>query len=124
MACTLMEECMNQQTHLAPAQLLSLMEEKRYGAEYQPIVCVNSNEIFAYEALSRFLDSNNHNIPPDLVYSSLHDNPLSLFQVEFAQKQLQLASAPSSSNLFVNLDQDSYSASGLLKDDNPFVKLF
>ncbi len=115
---------MNQQARLQAPKLLSLMEEKRYGVEYQPIVAVSSNDIFAYECLSRFFDAENKSIRPDLVYASLHDNPLSLFQVEYAQKILQLSSAPDSTDIFVNLDQDSYSASGLLKSDNPFVKLF
>lgn len=119
-----MDQLMNHRPHLPAAQLLNLMEAKRYGVEYQPIVSMNSNEIFAYESLSRFFDSNNNSIRPDLVYSSLHDNPLSLFQVEYAQKKLQLSFAPDSTDIFVNLDQDSYSASGLLKSDNPFVKLF
>lgn len=109
--------------HLSSTQLLELMESKRYGAEYQPIVSVNSKEIVAYEALSRFYDSNNRTIRPDLVYASLHDNPLSLFQVEYAQKKLQLSYAPNHSDLFVNLDQDSFSAAGTIKNDNPFITL-
>jgi len=116
---------MNQKPHLQAPQLLSLMQEKRYGVEYQPIIAIDDNEIFAYECLSRFFAADNNScIPPDIVYASLHDNPLSLFQVEYEQKKLQLAFAPACENLFVNLDQDSYSASGLLKSDNPFVVLF
>lgn len=109
---------------LQPPQLLSLMQEKRYGVEYQPIIAIDDNEIFAYECLSRFFAADNSRIAPDIVYASLHDNPLCLFQVEYEQKKRQLSFAPSCEKLFVNLDQDSYSASGLLKSDNPFVILF
>lgn len=109
--------------HLSSTELLELMESKRYGAEYQPIVSVKSKEIVAYEALSRFYDPANRAIRPDLVYASLHDNPLSLFQVEYAQKKLQLSYAPNHSDLFVNLDQDSFSAAGSIKSDNPFITL-
>lgn len=119
-----LDKSMCYQPPLKPAQLLTLMDEKRYGVEYQPIISVKDNEIFAYECLSRFFDIKNKPLPPDLVYASLHDNPLSLFQVEYEQKKLQLSFAPNSKDIFVNLDQDSYSASGLLKSDNPFVKLF
>jgi EAL domain-containing protein (putative c-di-GMP-specific phosphodiesterase class I) len=100
------------------------MENQRYGVEYQPIVCIKTLEIFAYECLSRFFDEDNSSIRPDLVYSSLHDSPLSLFQVEYQQKRLQLLHAPYKSDIFVNLDQDSYFSSGELKGDNPFLKLF
>ncbi len=115
---------MAHQQHMNALQLLKLMEEQRYGAEYQPIVDVNSQEIFAYECLSRFYGSDNKPISPDIVYASLHSNPLSLFQVEYAQKKLQLSYAPNSADIFVNLDQDSYNAAGSLKNDNPFVQLF
>lgn len=110
--------------HLNAPQLLDLMETKRYGAEFQPIITTHEGDIFAYECLSRFFDADGQFVKPDVVYASLHDNPLSLFQVEYEQKKLQLCYAPNSANVFVNLDQDSYSASGLLNSDNPFVKLF
>ncbi|PKF60667.1 EAL domain-containing protein [Psychromonas sp. psych-6C06] len=110
--------------HLNPPQLLELMDSKRYGAEFQPIVTTAGEEIIAYEGLSRFYTVGGEAIRPDLVYASLHDNPLSLFQVEYEQKKLQLAYAPNNTDIFVNLDQDSYSASGMLDGNNPFVKLF
>jgi len=105
-------------------QLLDLMENKRYGAEYQPIISTLSGDVFAYECLSRFFKADGKAIRPDLVYASLHDNPLSLFQVEYEHKKLQLSYASNSADIFVNLDQDSYSASGQLGHSNPFVKLF
>lgn len=100
------------------------MENQRYGVEYQPIICIKNQDIYAYECLSRFWDKNSKAIRPDLVYSSLHDSPLSLFQVEYQQKKLQLAHAPNQVGIFVNLDQDSYFSTGALKSDNPFLKLF
>jgi EAL domain-containing protein (putative c-di-GMP-specific phosphodiesterase class I) len=110
--------------HLNAPQLLELMEKKRYGAEYQPIISTSDGDIFGYECLSRFFRSDGETLRPDLVYASLHGNPLSLFQVEYEQKKLQLSNAPNCANIFVNLDQDSYSASGLLDGNNPFIKLF
>lgn len=115
---------MDHMTHLSPALLLELMEKQRYGAEFQPIISTENGDIFAYECLSRFFYAGGESLRPDLVYASLHDNPLSLFQVEFEQKKLQLSYAPNNTDVFVNLDQDSYSASGLLDSNNPFVKLF
>lgn len=115
---------MDHMHHLSAHLLLELMEAKRYGVEYQPIISTETGDIFAYECLSRFFTKQGNTIRPDIVYSSLHDNPLSLFQVEFDQKKLQLSYAPNSTNIFVNLDQDSYSASGQLGGDNPFIKLF
>ena len=117
---------------LPPKLLLYILKAKNYGVEYQPIIAVETLEVFAYEALSRFYDEENNSIPPDHVYKALHHNPLSLFQVELAQKKLQLKHAPKNFKLFVNLDQDSYFAYG---DDvaehsvtatelNPFIRLF
>lgn len=109
---------------LSAAELLELMDAKRFGVEYQPIVRLVNNEIYGYECLSRFFDQQNNAIRPDLVYASLHNNPLSLFTVEYLQKQLQLANAPDCKHLFVNLDQDSYFASEIFDSSNPFVQLF
>jgi len=115
---------MDHMAHFSPTQLLELMQSKRYGVEFQPILTTSGNEIFAYECLSRFFCPKGGNLRPDLVYASLHNSPLSLFQVEYEQKKLQLSNAPNNTDIFVNLDQDSYSASGILDSDNPFVQLF
>ncbi len=110
--------------YLALDLLVSLIEEKRYGVEYQPFVSIKTGEIVGYEALSRFYTQKNQPIAPDLVYASLHKSPLTLFQVEYEQKKLQLEAAPPAPTLFVNVDQDSYFATGSIGDDNPFLKLF
>ena len=109
---------------LSPRILIDLIEKKRFGVEYQPIVDMSNQDIFAYESLSRFFDHSNKPIRPDIVYASLHNNPLSLFQVEYEQKIIQLSSAPEHEKIFVNVDQDSYFASGITGIDNPFLKLF
>jgi EAL domain-containing protein (putative c-di-GMP-specific phosphodiesterase class I) len=115
---------MKHKDHLSPATLIELIERQRYGVEYQPIIDIENQEIYAYECLSRFFDEKNIPIRPDIVYSSLHDSPLSLFQVEYQQKKLQLSYAPHKVDIFVNLDQDSYFSTGTLKNNNPFLKLF
>jgi EAL domain-containing protein (putative c-di-GMP-specific phosphodiesterase class I) len=107
--------------------LLYIIEQQNYGVEYQPIVSVDTQEVFAYEALSRFFDQNDSTIPPDLVFKALHNSPLTLHQVELAQKKLQLAHAPKGHCLFVNLDQDSYFEGQLDKEvesSNVYVTLF
>lgn len=107
--------------------LLNIIEQQAYGVEYQPIISVTSGEVYAYEALSRFFDSNGNSVRPDLVFSALHESPLTLHQVELAQKKIQLAHAPSNHCLFVNLDQDSYFEGQLGKEassHNAYVTLF
>ncbi len=89
---------------LSAGCLIDLIENKRFGVEYQPIVSCKNQEIFAYE--------------------SLHSSPLSLFQVEYQQKKLQLSYAVNDHDIFVNLDQNSYFASGVIDQSNPFLKLF
>lgn len=103
--------------------LIELMENKNYGVEYQPIINMNDQEIYAFECLSRFYDNKRNLIPPDLVFGSLHKSPLSLFQVEYEQKKLQLLNAPDHKKIFINLDQDSFYACGIEGENNPFVGL-
>ncbi|REG83293.1 EAL domain-containing protein [Marinomonas pollencensis] len=109
-------------SHLSNGVLLDLIENQRFGVEYQPIVNVKTDEVVAYEALSRFYDALGNPIRPDLVYSSLHDNPLSLYQVEYAQKCLQLQHMPNADQVFVNLDQDAFYACGGEVSENPILK--
>jgi EAL domain-containing protein (putative c-di-GMP-specific phosphodiesterase class I) len=109
---------------ISPLSLIELIESKRYGVEYQPIVDLKSKDIMAYECLARFTDKDNNNIAPDIIYAALHDSPLSLFQVEYQQKLLQLDYAPPKSDIFVNLDQDSYFSTDEDNEKNPFLKLF
>ena len=115
---------MKNQAHLPANVLIELLESQRYGVEYQPIINLNSGDIFSFECLARFFDSNGQPLRPDLVYSSLHDSPLTLFQVEYQQKLLQLDHAPSNHTIFVNLDQDSYFSSCDDDQQNPFLTLF
>jgi len=109
---------------LSPGCLIELIENKRFGVEYQPIICCKSQEVYAYESLARFYSPDNKAIRPDLVYESLHTSPLSLFQVEYQQKKFQLSYAVNGHDIFVNLDQDSYFSSGIIDQSNPFLKLF
>ena len=104
--------------------LIDLLENRRFGVEYQPIVSCKSQDIFAYESLARFYTADNKSIRPDLVYESLHTSPLSLFQIEYQQKKLQLSYAVNGHDIFVNLDQDSYFSCGVIGQSNPFLKLF
>jgi len=115
---------MKNRVSLPSSSLIELMDNQRFGVEYQPIIDLHNNEVFSYECLARFYDCKNVPIRPDIVYASLHDSPLSLFQVEYQQKKLQLSYAPNHMNIFVNLDQDSYFSSGEIKEKNPFLKLF
>jgi EAL domain-containing protein (putative c-di-GMP-specific phosphodiesterase class I) len=109
---------------LSATFLIELMEKQRYGVEYQPIIDIKNQQIFAFECLARFFDADNTSIRPDIVYASLHKSPLSLYQVEYQQKILQLENAPTNTAIFVNLDQDSYFSSGVNGPDNPFLTLF
>ena len=104
--------------------LIDLHENRRFGVEYQPIISCKSQDIFAYESLARFYTADNKSIRPDLVYESLHSSPLSLFQIEYQQKKLQLSYAVNGHDIFVNLDQDSYFSCGVIDQSNPFLKLF
>ncbi|MDB4837609.1 EAL domain-containing protein [Marinomonas sp.] len=108
---------------LSQKVLLELLEAKRFGVEYQPIVELNTGETFAYEALSRFKSASGEFIRPDYVYAALHDSPLLLFQVELAQKKIQFEHLSKSQKVFVNLDQDAFYACGQQIEDSPFLQL-
>lgn len=95
-------------TDLSPAVLLELLGGTGLGVEYQPIIRTAGQQVLGYEALARFRLPSGQRLPPDRVFRSLHDSPLSLFQMEYRVKQLQLRHAPVSPRLFLNIDQDAF----------------
>lgn len=107
-----------------PAQaLLELIEQRRFGVEYQPVLSLVDGAIIGYEALARFHDAHGGMLPPQQVFDSLHSSPLSLFQVEYEMKRLQLAHAPpEAGRLFVNLDPDAFQVAAA-DDRHPLVAL-
>ena len=107
---------------LSKSVLLEIIQSERFGVEYQPIIELGTGEVVAYEALSRFYNYGGESVRPDLIYASLHENPITLFQVEYLQKKLQLAESPET-RLFVNLDQDAFFATDVEAHNNPFIQL-
>ena len=105
------------------AEMLDIILNRRFGVEYQPIVETQSGEIAGYEALARFHLSDMRQISPMEMFSRLHANPLLLFHVELEMKKLQIALRPRGSQLYLNLDTDSYVQGGT-GADNPFIALF
>lgn len=103
--------------------LLELIEARRYGVEYQPIIDLADGSVFGYEALARFYAADGGALLPQRVFDALHASPLSLFQVEYEMKRLQLAHAPrDGGRLFVNIDPDAFAA-GAHELEHPLVAL-
>ncbi len=107
---------------LSPTHLLALLEGQGLGVEYQPIVDVASGSTIGHEALARFRCADGRCLPPERVFCTLHDSPLSLFQLELKIKQLQIRHAPPSGLLFLNIDQDAF-ATFLGEERHPLVEL-
>jgi EAL domain-containing protein (putative c-di-GMP-specific phosphodiesterase class I) len=108
---------------ISTSELINLIDHNLFGVEYQPLINVTTGEIYAYEALARFYTLGNRKISPLLVFSALHDNPITLFKVECQLKKLQIAHAPQEKKLFLNLDPDAYVAHGSSGLDNPLLNL-
>lgn len=95
---------------LTPFQLINLIQSRRFGAEYQPLVCCASGKTVGHEALARFYLEEGQPVPPHDIFASLHDSPVTLFQVEYELKRLQVERAPADGLLFLNIDPDAYRA--------------
>lgn len=108
---------------LHPHRILECLISRRFGVEYQPMVCISTGETLCHEALARFIDAGGTNLPPDIVFEALHDNPLLLLHAELEMKRLQLAEAPQHGLLFVNLDPDSYAAGEVEEGSNLFLPI-
>lgn len=106
-----------------PHTVLDCLKAQRFGVEYQPLIATRDGEARCYEALARFVAADGRQLPPDVVFEALHDNPLLLLHAELEMKQLQLAEAPAHGQLFVNLDPDSYAAGETESGGNLFLPL-
>ncbi len=91
-------------THLESECIHDLIEQQRYGVEYQPMISTHNGEIMAYEALARFYTADNQRISPLTVFSFLHHDLPRLQEVELALKKLQIHYAPADYELFINVD--------------------
>lgn len=89
--------------------LLELVEEQRFGVEYQPMIDTLNGNVIGYEALARFFTKEGNSIPPLDIFQALHDSPLMLAHTELQLKRLQLRHRPRDVLLFLNLDPHAYS---------------
>ncbi|CCG41614.1 EAL domain-containing protein [Magnetospirillum molischianum] len=107
-----------------PASIIAdILSQSSVGAEYQPLIEVNTGRIAAYEGLSRFRTRQGEPIAPDRVFKALHASPPALYEIEFRAKRDQIAHAPAGIPLFVNLDPDAFAAGGGEEADNPLMGL-
>lgn len=85
------------------AKIVRVLETRRLGCEYQPIVQTKTEAIVAYEALARFV-LDGQPFAPNEVFDSLHDDRTLFFALESRSKAFQLEHRPKNVRLFLNLD--------------------
>lgn len=84
-----------------------LILNAKYYTKYEPIIDINTNEIFAYEALSKF-DIDNQLISTEEIFRQLHHNNELFFNLEKRNKELQVKNYTMDKKLFVNFDADIF----------------
>jgi EAL domain-containing protein (putative c-di-GMP-specific phosphodiesterase class I) len=94
---------------LTASEIASLVVDRRFGTEYQPVIELRTGTIIGHEALSRFFDGEGHPVSPGMVFARLHDDPTLLLRVEAETKRFQVENAPGGP-LFLNVDPDSFHA--------------
>ncbi len=80
-----------------------IIENKFFYTQYQPIVSLQDENIYAYEALARF-KYNDILLPPDLVFGYCHKNLKLFYQLEYLTKKAQFLNRPKNTKLFLNFD--------------------
>lgn len=87
--------------------LKTIICSAKYLTKYEPILDVNSLEIFAYEALSQF-DIKDKSISTEDVFKELHHNNNLFFTLEQRNKKLQIENFNMNTKLFLNFDADIF----------------
>lgn len=85
------------------AKIVRVIESKRLSCEYQPIVDVETERVWGYESLARFI-LEGRPFAPNEVFGSLHEDRTLFFALESRAKEFQIAHRPEGTKLFVNLD--------------------
>lgn len=83
--------------------IVQILATRSIGVEYQPIVDIHTEQIYGYEALSRFFNATG-SYPPDSVFKAVHNHCDLFFLLEAATKEIQLSSRPQNYPLFINMD--------------------
>lgn len=83
--------------------IVHILATNSIGVEYQPIISLQDDSIYAYEALSRFFIGS-VKYPPDLVFEAVHNHVDLFFLLEAATKEVQLSLRPEHYPLFINMD--------------------
>ncbi len=109
--------------HIDTDTLLDIIEHQRIGAEFQPIKHTGTLATIGHEALARFYKRTGQPIPPQAVFATLHGSPVTLVQAELMSKRWQIDSAPQDGLLFLNLDPDAFTTSGVNPDQHPMLQL-
>lgn len=84
-----------------------LITHAKYCTKYEPIIDVQSDEVYAYEALSKF-NIDNRLISTEEIFRKLHHNNKLFFNLEKRNKELQVKHFDKECKLFVNFDADIF----------------
>jgi EAL domain-containing protein (putative c-di-GMP-specific phosphodiesterase class I) len=82
-----------------------LISNALYQTKYEPIINTSNDEIFAYEALSKF-EIDQTLITTEEIFRKLHHNNKLFFKLEKRNKLLQVKSFTEDKILFLNFDAD------------------
>jgi len=99
-----------------------ILERGLYWSHYEPFVSLHTGKVVAYEALARFAQPDGTLVSPATMFALLHGAPSLLLEAELALKRHQLAHAPEWTEIFLNIDPDSWAAGGE-GTDNPLLDL-
>lgn len=82
-----------------------LIQNAIYKTKYEPIIDTNTDEIYAYEALSKF-ELEQNVINTEEIFRKLHHNNRLFFELEKRNKELQINNYNEDKKLFLNFDAD------------------
>jgi EAL domain-containing protein (putative c-di-GMP-specific phosphodiesterase class I) len=99
-----------------------ILHEGLYFSEFEPVISLHTGRVVGHEALARFVRPDGSLVSPGTMFALLHGAPDLLLEAELALKRHQLEHGPKGTELFLNVDPDSWSAGGP-GPDNPLLSL-
>lgn len=90
-----------------------ILQEGLYFSAYEPVISLHTGRVVGHEALARFARPDGTLLSPATMFALLHGAPDLLLEAELKLKRHQLEHAPRGTELFLNVDPDSWEAGGV-----------
>ena len=92
-------------------ELINIIQTSKYMSKYEAVLNTKTSEVFAYEAISIFENSEQCVLNSEQIFQDIHHYPELFFALEKKNKRAQINNYKKNQKLILNFDADLFSKS-------------